>query len=188
MTITTPWRRITLHFSQMGFTLGLTFTATPRPCSLVSICDPAPGQVIRSELHLDPIPREDPDVVHPHLSGDVRQHFVAVLELHPEHGVREWLNDRPLHEDRIVFGLSQGEPPTLPLFPRREHPAGRSSQTAEYKPDCAGRRSRRPVSSQGTVRTSGPWSVTAMECSKCAESEPSLVTSVQPSPRASISG
>jgi hypothetical protein len=29
MTITTPWRRITLHFSQIGFTLGLTFTATP---------------------------------------------------------------------------------------------------------------------------------------------------------------
>jgi hypothetical protein len=26
MTITTPWRRITLHFSHMGLTLGLTFT------------------------------------------------------------------------------------------------------------------------------------------------------------------
>jgi hypothetical protein len=27
MTITTPWRRITLHFSQIGLTLGLTFTS-----------------------------------------------------------------------------------------------------------------------------------------------------------------
>jgi hypothetical protein len=25
MTITTPWRRITLHFSQIGLTLGRTF-------------------------------------------------------------------------------------------------------------------------------------------------------------------
>ena len=112
MTITTPWRRITLHFSQMGLTLGLTFTATP--LLLVSIRDAASGQVVRRELDLDPVSGEDPDVVHPHLPGDVRQHFVAVLELHPKHGVREWLDDRPLHEDRIVFGLCQGEPPTLP--------------------------------------------------------------------------
>jgi hypothetical protein len=26
MTITRPWRRITLHLSQIGLTLGLTFT------------------------------------------------------------------------------------------------------------------------------------------------------------------
>jgi hypothetical protein len=43
----------------------------------------------------------------------VRQHLVAVLELHPEHRVRERLDDRSLHEDRIVFGLRQGDPPTL---------------------------------------------------------------------------
>jgi hypothetical protein len=28
MTITTPWRRMILHFSQIGFTLGLTFTSS----------------------------------------------------------------------------------------------------------------------------------------------------------------
>jgi hypothetical protein len=27
MTMIRPWRRITLHFSQIGLTLGLTFTA-----------------------------------------------------------------------------------------------------------------------------------------------------------------
>jgi hypothetical protein len=27
--MTRPWRRMTLHLSQIGFTLGLTFTAVP---------------------------------------------------------------------------------------------------------------------------------------------------------------
>jgi hypothetical protein len=31
MTITRPWRRITLHLSQIGLTLGFTFTALPFP-------------------------------------------------------------------------------------------------------------------------------------------------------------
>src|SRR5437868_12253190 len=135
MTRTVPWRRITLHFSHILFTEGRTFMR--RSCFswlLVPVGDATPAEVVGRELHLDPVAGEDPDVVHPHLPGDVRQHFVAVLELHPEHGVREWLDDRPLHEDRIVFGLRQGEPPTLPRFRRRERPAGRSSQTVEYKP------------------------------------------------------
>src|SRR5688500_10913586 len=134
MTITTPWRRMILHFSQMGLTLGLTFTSCSS-ASLVPVRDATPCEVIGGELDLDPVPGEDPDVVHPHLAGDVRQDLVAVLELHPEHGVREWLDDRPLHEDRIVFGFCQGDPPTLSMFPRRERPAGRSSQTREYKRD-----------------------------------------------------
>ncbi|GAA4674481.1 hypothetical protein GCM10023226_09570 [Nocardioides nanhaiensis] len=29
ITMTRPWRRITLHLSQMGLTLGLTFTVVP---------------------------------------------------------------------------------------------------------------------------------------------------------------
>jgi hypothetical protein len=29
MTMTRPWRRMTLHLSQIGLTLGLTFTALP---------------------------------------------------------------------------------------------------------------------------------------------------------------
>src|SRR5688572_7621574 len=121
MTITTPWRRMILHFSQMGLTLGLTFTSCSS-ASLVPVRDTTPREVIGGELDLDPVPREDPDVVHPHLSGDVRQDLVAVFELHPEHRVREWLDDRPLHEDRIVFGFCQGDPPTLSVFPRRERP------------------------------------------------------------------
>src|SRR5579884_2616320 len=135
--MTTPWRRMILHFSQICLTLGLTFT--DRSHSLVSVRDPAAGQVVRGELHLHAVAREDPDVVHAHLPGDVREHLVAVLELHPEHRVREWLDDRPLHEDRIVFRFRQGEPPTL-LKPRTTQ--GRSSQTAQYKRIVRIRRSR----------------------------------------------
>src|SRR2546423_2055835 len=132
ITITTPWRRMILHFSQIGLTLGLTFTSYSST-SLVAVRDATPGEVIGGELHLNPVTRQDPDVVHPHLPGNMRQHLVAVLELHPEHGIRERLDNGSFHEDRIVFGLRQGDSPTLPRFRRRERPAGRSSQTAQYK-------------------------------------------------------
>jgi hypothetical protein len=46
--------------------------------------------------------------VHPHLSGDVGEHFVAVLEFDAEHGVRQRLDDRPFQDDRVFFGLGQG--------------------------------------------------------------------------------
>src|SRR2546421_11305476 len=75
MTITRPWRRITLHLSHIFLTLGLTFI------SLVPVGDPTSAEVVRRELHLDAVPRQDADVVHPHLPRDVGQHFVAVLEL-----------------------------------------------------------------------------------------------------------
>ena len=110
MTRTDPWRRITLHFSQIFLTLGRTFIRGSR--SLVSIGDPTSGEVVRGELHLHAVPRQDADVVHAHLPGDVRQHLVAVLEFHPEHGVGQRFDDRPLDQDRVVLGLGQDSPPT----------------------------------------------------------------------------
>src|SRR5271163_4059780 len=131
MTMTTPCRRMTLHFSQIALTLGRTFIARPvhspgprarhvstaRPCptwpggpgpappvptprrrcgrSLVPVRDPPSTQVIRCDLHLHAIAREDADPVHPHLARAVGQYFVAVLELHPEHGVGQRLDNRP---------------------------------------------------------------------------------------------
>ena len=74
---------------------------------LVSIGDPTTSQVVRCQLNLDAITGENTDVMHPHLSGDVGQHFVAVFEFDAEHCVRQRLGDRSFQNDRVFFGLSQ---------------------------------------------------------------------------------
>src|SRR6516165_3080566 len=120
---------------------------------LEPIGDPAPGQVVRRQLDLHAVARQDPDEVHPHLAADVREHLVAVLELHPEHRVGQRLDHRSLDLDRVFFGHR----PRL---------------------DAAG-----PDPPLRLVSTSGPLSVIATVCSKCAARLPSWVTAVQPSSR-----
>ena len=74
---------------------------------------------------------------------------VPVLELHPEHRVRERLDHRALDLDAFFF-----------------------------------RHALNPQSSdRGADRISGPCPPTATVCSKCADSVPSRVTTVQPSGR-----
>src|SRR5262245_5472180 len=76
-------------------------------CSLVPVGDATAPEVVRGELDLHPVAGEDPDVVHPHLPGDVCEHLVPVLELDTEHRVGQRLDHRSLHEDRVVLGLGQ---------------------------------------------------------------------------------
>src|SRR3954466_3859886 len=109
--MTRPFRRITLHLSHIFLTLGLTFTAVVVLSSLVAVDDPAPGEVVRRELHDDPVLRQDADVVLAHLAADVRENAVPVGELDPEHGVRERLDDAALDLDGpFLLGHS---PPAL---------------------------------------------------------------------------
>jgi hypothetical protein len=116
MTITTPWRRMTLHFSQIVFTEGRTFISVS-VCSkdavslLVSPDDPTPGEVVRSDLHLHAVAREDADAVHAQLAGAVGQYLMAAVELDSEHGVREGLVNDALHHERVFLLLRQVKPP-----------------------------------------------------------------------------
>ena len=109
MTRTEPWRRITLHFSHIFLTDGRTFNASL--LLLVSVGDATTGQVVRSEFDLHLVAREDTDVVHAHLSGNVGQDLVSVLEFDSEYRVGQWLDHCSLHEDRVVLGLGYGAPP-----------------------------------------------------------------------------
>src|SRR6266542_6274641 len=59
---------------------------------LEPVRDPAARQVVGGELHLDLVPGQDPDEVHAHLAGHVREHLVSILQLHAEHGIRKRLD------------------------------------------------------------------------------------------------
>src|SRR6266542_1677779 len=89
-------RRFDLHVTPLS-------SSTDSPRSFEPIGDPAAGEVVRGQLHLHAVTGQDPDEVHPHLAADVGQHPMAVLEFHPEHRVREWLDHGPLDLDRVLF-------------------------------------------------------------------------------------
>jgi len=57
---------------------------------------------------LDTIARKDTDVVHAHLPAYVGEHFVAILQINPKHGVWKRLDNSALKNDRIFFRLRQG--------------------------------------------------------------------------------
>src|SRR5712691_8256212 len=101
MTMVFPCRLITRQRSHMGLTDALTFMSSTS--STVSVGDPAPGQVVRGELHLDLVARKDPDVVLSHLPGDRREHGVSPVELHSEHRARERLGDLAFDLDLLFF-------------------------------------------------------------------------------------
>src|SRR5437899_7419523 len=113
MTITVPWRRMTLQLSQRALTEALTFNGSSISCSMTgapvsvllqAVGDPTASEVVGRQLHPDAVSRQDPDEVHPQLAADVGQDPVTVLQLDGEHRVRERFDDRPLHFDRISLG------------------------------------------------------------------------------------
>jgi hypothetical protein len=98
----------TLHSLQIFFTDALTFMAILAENYLSSLVlasegDSAPGQVVGRKLHRHPVARKNLDKMHPHLTGYVGQHPVAVIEFHEEHGVRQRLDDRSFYLNRLFF-------------------------------------------------------------------------------------
>src|SRR6266480_1071982 len=97
----TPCRLTILQCSQRVFTDGLTFIVFA--LLLEPVRDAPAREVVGRELDLHAVAREDPDEVHSHLPAHVREHLVAVLQLHAEHRVRERLHHRALDLDRVFF-------------------------------------------------------------------------------------
>ena len=108
MTITVPWRRMTLQLSQRALTDALTFNGSSivvlGVCLLESVRDPAAGQVVRRQLDTDSVTGQDADEVHPELAADMGEHTVAVFQLDGEHRVGERFDDRTFDFDRIALG------------------------------------------------------------------------------------
>src|SRR4051812_32759976 len=70
--------------------------ASIRASSPMPVDDPGAVEVIRRDLYAYAIAGEDADAEAPHLAGHVAEHLVAIVELNPEHGVRERLDDLSL--------------------------------------------------------------------------------------------
>src|SRR5512139_695637 len=150
---TTPFRRMTLHLAQTFRTDGRTFMSFSP--SLRAVDDAPAGEVVRRQLHRDPVPREDLDEVHPHLPGYVGEHLHLVVEFDPEHRIRERLDHGPFDLDRFFLRH-------FPCFFFLIHSIH-----------------------HGRLNILVPSSVRATVCSKCAERLRSRVTTVHPSGRTS---
>jgi hypothetical protein len=96
------------HLLQIFLTLGLTFTVmsllpVDERLLLVPVHDPPATQVVWAELYDDPVVRQDTDIVHPHFPADMGENLVPVVQLHPEEGIRERLDNRAFNLDGAVF-------------------------------------------------------------------------------------
>src|SRR5436189_52547 len=94
-----PCRLITRQRSHMGLTDALTFIFRLS----VSVGNSSAGQVVRRQLHLHLVPRQDPNVVLSHLPGDRGKDGMTAVELHPKHRARERLGDLAFDLDLLFF-------------------------------------------------------------------------------------
>jgi hypothetical protein len=100
-----------------------TAPGVPRQCLwlLEPVSDPTPFEVVRADLYLDAVARQDANAVHAHFAGVVGQHFVAVVSLYSESGVFEGLDDGPLEQDGLLLCVRVRQcvlPPPLARCPR----------------------------------------------------------------------
>src|SRR3984957_7378322 len=97
----------------------------------IAVNDAALRQVVRRDLEFDPVAQEQFDVVTAQAAGDVREHFVTVLQLDAERRARIDLLDRAEHLDHRL--LRRFVDPFDPLRGRFAA-LGRPSRRARY--DC----------------------------------------------------
>jgi hypothetical protein len=71
--------------------------------SFIAIHDTAAVQVVGRKLDRDLVTRQDANEVLAHLSRDMRQHLVLVLQFNFEHGIGQRFNDRGHDFNRVLF-------------------------------------------------------------------------------------
>ena len=71
--------------------------------SAVAVDDAPAREIVRRQLDLHAVARQDADVVPAHLARDVGKHLVVVVEPHAEHCVGECLRDLALELDLLFF-------------------------------------------------------------------------------------
>src|SRR5262245_5438768 len=98
MTMVRPCRLITRQRSHMGLTEARTFIR-----STLSVGDSTASEVVRRQLHLHLVARQDADVVLPHLPGDLRQYLVTVVQFDAEHGAGKGFGDLAFDLDLVVL-------------------------------------------------------------------------------------
>src|SRR5574337_937945 len=141
---------------------------TRKTCASLVAVDNAPArQVVGRKLHGDLVARQDAYEVLAHLTGDVREHLMLVLEFDAKHGIGERLDHRGHHFDGVLFGI-----PRFAFLLVRVVPLAHTTPSAYHDG---------PLISLGRVKIQGPFEVTATVCSKCAEGLPSAVTAVHSS-------
>lgn len=102
LTLKTPFRRMTLHFEQIGLTDARTFiSGTPL---LKAIGDPTSREVVRRQLESHFVSRQYFDVMHSHLAGNVRKNLVPIFELNAKHSIGQRFQYRSLYLDNVFFG------------------------------------------------------------------------------------
>ena len=101
---------MTLHFSHMGLTDGLTFilfnlhSETFVSCELLaSPGDPTLSQIVRRHLNGYFVTGQDLDEVHAELAGNVCQNGVSVANVDFEHSIRQCIGYDALNFDYVVF-------------------------------------------------------------------------------------
>ncbi len=76
-----------------------------------------PGEGRRRDFDTHPVPGQDADAEPPHLACHVAQDLVSVVELHPEHRVRERLDDLAFELDLLLFRQELYDPDVRRLGP-----------------------------------------------------------------------
>ena len=101
-------RLMTLHFSQMGLTEGLTFIGNTSFSSalrylLGTPSDSALCQIVGRHLDCNMVTGDDSDIVRSQLAGNMRKDYMTVAQFNLEHCIRQGINDHALYFNYILF-------------------------------------------------------------------------------------